>query len=310
MATQDYTLQAVKGVKDVFKSGSEASILQYMNSGALSVYATAEDFEIYNGLESGTSVEELGEYDTPPVFTLEEGYQVTIRAKRFGAGILIPQKTYVVDGKDSTMVVDTYIAEQSSQAMLDVHNLLITEAHLMYNGAFESDAKYLAPDGLSVANASHLWSSGGSFSNTTTAALSLDAVDGAVEWGGDAEDSAGHKRPINLDTIVVKKGSPNSRLARKMFAESVSPVAIGDINLYEGEFRIIETPFITYANRAYWFMMDSSRRNPFAVGFTESPTMNNPQVESNESIRSNITTFVKFGVIDMPWMVYCSDGTV
>lgn len=304
------TLQRVKGIMDVVSAASTSSITQYFNSNIFRIYSSVEDFEIYNELESGSAVKELTEYEVPPVLELDEGYQVTIRTIRYGVGILVPQKIYSVDKNDTSMKVQTYLAAQTEMAMVDLHNKIITEAFLMYNEAFDSDAKYLAPDGLSLANASHAWSSGDTFSNTSTSKLSMEAVDEAIEWGGNSKDPAGIVNPKNLDTIIVKKGSTNSRIARKLFAEGISPVAVGDINIYEGEFRIEETPYITYANRDYWFMIDSSVQNPLAVGINIAPTMNEAQVDSNEAIRTNLTAFMKFGITRMPAMVYCSNGTV
>lgn len=306
--TSDYVLSAVKGIKEVFKDGVQESLLKYMDSGAFAVYDSAAALDIYTTLESSTAVKELSDFETPPSYELGEGYQIQLEDKRFGASIEISERTYTIDAPDSTTYVDEYIMEQAAQAMRDVENQLVTNAHLFYNEAFSSTGTFLAPDGVELCGP-HVWANGESFINEGTAAFSESALDAAMEVGAGMTDPSGKPRPVTYDTIVVRLGSDAARLARRLFAESISPVSYGDIRLYEGEFRIIETPYITYANRAYWFLRDSSFYNPLAIGISKMPSMNDPIKQNNEAIRSNITGFWKQGIIDMPFSLWGSNGT-
>jgi len=298
----NYVISATKGIKEVFKDGVQDSLLKYIDSGAFVVYDSVAKLDIFTTLESGSAVKELSDYETPPSFELGEGYKIQLTSKRYGNAIQISERTYKIDSKDSTTYVDEYIMEQSSQAIRDVENELVTGAHKFYNEAFDSTSAFLAPDAVEICGA-HSYASGETFTNSSTAAFSVSALDAAMSVGAGMTDSSGKPRPVVYDTIVVRLGSDNARLARKLFAEGITPTAVGDINIYKGAMRIVETPYISYANRAYWFLRDSSFYNPLAIGIDVMPQMNEPIKESNESIRTNITGFWKQGVIDMPFSV-------
>lgn len=308
MDSTAYALQAVKGIKKSFDNALQNKLQEYMNQRYIKFYQTSEISEIYTSTEGLDGTKELSEVETPPSLTLEDGYSVTITEKRFGGGIVIPEKVYRRDGKDATWKVDQFLMRQRNQLLLDNVNLMLTRAHLMYNEAFSSSSAYLAPDAVEVCG-SHAWSSGATFDNGVTNALDADEVDTAWDYAGRFTDPAGKPMPLNFTHIVVKKGSAASREALRMFAKEIKPVAVNDINLYEGALTVVETPYITYTNTKYWFMLDlSTYESPLAVGIGEYPTLREPMKESNESLRSNCTGFWKQGVINMPFQVYGSTG--
>lgn len=309
MDSAAYALQAVKGIKKSFDNACKYRIEQYMNQGYIKFYNTPEVSEIYTFTEGMTGVIELGELQTPPSLSLEDGYSVTITEKRFGGALIVPEKVYRRDGKDSTWKVDQFLMRQRDQLLKTSTQKLMTDAHLMLNEAFDSTSSYLAPDSVEVCG-SHSWASGNSFTNNVTAAFDSDAYDAAWKYAGEYTDPSGKEDPLNWTHIVVKKGSANHREAIRLFAKEIKPTAVNDINIYEGELTVVETPYITATNTNYWFLMDlSMEMSPLAVGIGEMPTLREPIKESNESIRSNCTDFRKQGVINMPYQVYGSDGT-
>ena len=309
MTSADYALQSVKGIKKSFDNAMKNKIEVYMKQGYVQFYNTSEVSEIYTSTEGMTGVIELGELTTPPSLALEDGYSVTITEKRFGGAIIVPEKVYRRDGQDSTWKVDQFLQRQRNQLLKTNTQKMMTNAHLMLNEAHDSSSAYLAPDSVEVCGA-HSWASGGTFNNSATPALDTDAYDTAWEYAGAFTDPAGKEDALDWTHIVVKKGSAAHREAIRLFAKDISPTAINDINIYEGELTVIETPYITTANKAYWFLMDLSKElSPLAVGVGEYPTMREPIKESNEAIRSNATGFWKQGVINMPHQIYGSDGT-
>lgn len=308
MDSAAYTLQAVKGIKKSFDNALQNKLQQYMNQRFIKFYDTSEIEEIYTSTEGLDGTKELAQTETPPSLVLDDGYSVTIREKRFGGGIVVPEATYRRDAKDSTWKVDQFLMRQRNQLLLDNVRLMLTRAHLMVNEAFDSTSVYLAPDAVEVCGA-HTWSSGGTFTNKVTDSLDIDAIDAMQEYAGAFTDPAGKEMPLDFTHIVVKKGSAASREALRLFAKEISPVAVNDINIYEGSMTVVETPFVTYANRATWFGFDLSvYESPLAVGIGEYPTLRDPIKESNEAIRSNCTGFWKQGVINMPFQVYGSTG--
>ena len=77
----------------------------------------------------------------------------------------------------------------------------------------------------------------------------------------------------------------------------------------EGEFKIIETPYILAANKAFWFLKDSSMESPLAVGIGEFPTMREPMRQKNEAFWINVTGFFKTGVTNLTYSIYGGDGS-
>lgn len=310
MTSADYTVQAVKGIKKSFDNAGRNRIEQYFSLGYLQFYNTSEVSEIYTSTESLSGTEELGELQTPPSLKLEDGYSVTITEKRFGGAIIVSEKSRLRDGRDSTWKVDSFLQRQRNRLLKSSVQKLSTDAHLMLNEAFDSTSVYLAPDSVEVCG-SHTWNSGGTFDNGVVASLDTTAVDAADDYAGAFTDPSGEEWPLDWTHIVVKKGSEASREAKRLYAKEISPTAINDVNLYEGSLTVVETPYITSANKLNWFLFDLNvEMSPLAVGIGEFPTMREPIKESNEAIRSNVTDFRKQGVINMPYNIYGSDGSV
>lgn len=304
----DYILQDIKGIKKSFDNASNLMIEQFIQARYFNVEVTDEFSEIFTSTEGMTGSRKLSELETPPTLALEDGYTVTLTNERFGGAILV-SSTDRQKMKDSTVKVKRFLTKQRNQLLIDNKHLLVTRAHLMLNEAFSSGSDFLAPDGVELCGA-HSWATGTTFNNKATSALDQNAVDTAIEFGGAFTAADGKEWPQNYDVIVVKKGSANARMAKKLFAFGIKPTAIGDINIYEGEFIIIETPFITSTNTGYWFMLDLSvYASPLHVGITKVPTLMPSQVESNEAIRTNCEGFWNQGVNNMPFNVYGADGT-
>ena len=308
MTSQDYALQAVKGIKKSFDNAVKNKLEEYMDNRIFDFYNTSEVFEIYTSTEGLNGSRKLAELETPPVLALEDGYSVTISENRFGGAIILSEKMWRRDGADATLKVDSYLMRQRNQLLKDNVNLFLTEAFAFLNYAFAT-TYYAAPDAAAL-GAAHTWSTGTTFTNFTTAAFAETAVDAALLYGGAFTDASGKPMPLDFDTIIVKKGSAVARLAKKLFAFGINPTAVADINIYEGTFKIIETPYITAANAAYWFMRDSKLENSLKVGIGAYPAMRDPIRENNEAIRSNVTGFWKQGIVNMPYDWYLSNGTV
>lgn len=307
MTPADYALQNVKGIKESFDNAAKMSIKQYEDAGIFGYYNTSEVSEIFTSTEGMTGSRELGLLETPPTLTLEDGYSVTLTEKRFGGAIVLPESVYRRAEGDMTTKVPQYLERQRNQLLLDNVNFFIRENFKMLNEAFSSSSDYLAPDGVEICG-THTWKTGGTFDNGVTDALDQDAIDDLEEYAGAFTDPSGKPMPLNFDTIIVKKGSDAHRTAIKLFAEGINPVAVSDINIYEGAYKIIATPYITAANKAYWFARCSDIENSLVVGIGEYPTMREPIKESNEAIRSNCTGFWKQGVANQPFDVYGSTG--
>jgi hypothetical protein len=310
MTSADYVYQAVKGIKKVFDNAMSNMLDGYMDNRVIKFYGTSEATEIFTSTESLTGVRELAEEETPDSLALEDGYSKTISEDRFGGAIVVPEKVYRRDGKDSTLKVDNFLTKQMNQLLMAAKNKLLSSSFYMLNNAHLSTADTLAPDSVELCG-THTWATGGTFDNSATAALDADAVDDLEEYGGKFMDPTDTDRPFphDFDVIIVKKGSANARMAKKLFAFGISPVAVEDINIYQGEKTVVETPYITYTNRNYWFARCSQMENSVVVGIGEMPTLREPIKQNNEAIRTNATGFWKRGIVNLPHDWYGSDGT-
>jgi hypothetical protein len=209
-------------------------------------------------------------------------------------------------------MIDKFITRKRDALLTESRHYFITEIFALYNDAFNSGASTLAPDGVELCGV-HQWSTGASFgfTNYSTDILDEDGIANLEEYAGAITDASGKPMPQNFDTIVVKKGSANSRRAKQLFGmKNMVPTAVGDINIYEGEYRLIETPYITAANKKAWFALATSQfQNPLYVGVTKMPSMNEPFVDKNNAVTSNATGYFKLGINSMPVNVYGSVGT-
>lgn len=306
----EYALQRVKGIKKSFDNAMDMKIKSYMDNRIVDIYPTTEVFEIFTSTEGMTGAKELSNAETPPTLDLQDGYSVQIEEKRFGGAIELLENEYRREETDMTMKVNQALKRKRNKLLVANTHLFLTEMFKFLNYAFAT-TYFVAPDGAALSG-THTWKSGTTFTNKGTAALSQDAVDAVVEYGGDFKDAAGVPMPIDFDTIIVKKGSANARFAKRQFAMGISPIHVADINIYEGEYTIIETPYITSANKNYWFMRASQNPdgNSLKIGVGEMPTLREPIRQNNEAIRTNCTGFWKQGVTNMPYDWYGSDGTV
>ena len=306
----EYALQRVKGIKKSFDNAMSDAINQYIDNRIVDIYPTTEVFEIFTSTEGMSGAKELSNAETPPTLELNDGYSVQIEEKRFGGAIELLENEYRREQNDSTLKVDIALKRKRNQLLISNKHLFVTEMFKFLNYAFAS-TYYAAPDAVALCG-THSWKTSGAttWSNAGTAAFSDTAVDDVVEIGADFQDASGRPMPVTFDTIIVKKGSKNAREAKRLFASNISPVAVADINIYEGEFTIIETPYITSANKLYWFMMDSKslNGNPLKIGIGEYPTLREPIPQNNEAIRTNCTGFWKQGIVNLPWNWFGSTG--
>ena len=312
MTPQEFALQAVKGIKYSFDNGMSSKLDLYVDNRVIDMYDTDEVFEIFTSTEGMTGAKELARRETAPLLSLEDGYSVQIQEKTFGGAIEVPFEDYKRWQTDSTLKVDAYLSRQRDALMSTNTKKFVDEAFMFFNYAFAT-TYYAAPDTKAFIATDHTWNTTGAstFSNKLTKVLSQSAIEDLEEYGGAFTFSDGKEMPLDFDIIVVKKGSANEREARRLFAEKISPTAIGDINLYEGTKTIVAVPFITSANKNYWFAHASGlpTGNSLRLGIGMKPSLQEPIRQNNEAIRTNCLGIWKQGIVNMPFDWIGSDGS-
>lgn len=298
--SQDYALQAIKGIRKVYQNAVQYDLNTFRDQRIVEFYNTDEFSEIFTSTEGMNGVKDLAERETPPTLALEDGYSITVTEGRFGGAIEITE-TMFRQAKDNTTKIDKFLREQQNQLLQTNRNYILNFAFYMLDEADNASAETLAPDGQPLLG-THNWKSGGSFNNLAGGTLTSGRVDTAIEYGGSFTDPSGKKMPLNFDTIIVKKGGAASRTAKKLFASDISPTTVDDVNIYAGEHTIIETPYI--ASGESWFMRDSGLPNSVRVGMGETPSLDEPIIQNNKSMRVNSTGFIKRAICNLPFDWY------
>lgn len=303
----DYILSAVKGIKKSIDDAMGMKITEYKDTRLVNITNTSEWSENFISTEAMSGVKKLAENETPPTLKLNEGRSVIITPDRFGGAIEVTQDDRIRMG-DNTTLINEFLMKQREQLMVTGWNQFLGDMFYLYNNAFNSSASTLAPDGVELCG-THSWATTGSttWSNKGTEALDMGAIDTMETFGGSFTDAEDRPMPVDYDTIVVKKGSAAAREARRLFAMNISPTAVADVNIYKGEKTVIETPWIT--NALHWFGLDTKYTLPLYVGILKSPSMDEPIVQNNNAIRSNMTAYYKVGITNLPYRVYGSTGT-
>jgi len=308
MATQDHILMEVKGTKESFDNATQITLSSYMNLPFMVVENNDQFTEIYNSTESLGGTTELAEHETPSVNKLNEGFEVTLSDIRYGNAIEITENDQV-KMKDGSTKVDTYLMRQRDRLLKSVKQKFVTTIHAPFNDAF-AGATYLSPDGEPLIDGAHTWNTDGAatWSNLgATAALSATTVDAAVLQGGNFKDASGDPFPQTYTKILVKLGGSAANAAKKLFAKDIYPTTVGDVNIYKGEYTIVETPYLTSSTA--WFMLDDSmEESPVYTGINKFPSMSEPKVQNNEAIRSNVTGYWKTGIRNQPFNLYGTPG--
>jgi len=308
MNSQDIAVGAVKGISEVFKNSATNKILEYKNIPIFSMKTTSELSEIFTSTEGMSGVKKLAESETPPSLSIGQGASVTLVADTYGGAIEVTRKM-LLEAKDNTLKIREIVNDLSSDLLLANNANFLSVIYGMLNDGF-TGATYLTPEAtpVSLFHATHTWGSGRTFSNTGTAALSQTAWDAVVKQGGAFVDATGKYMPQTYDTILVKLGSSAATMAKKLFAEKISPTTVGDVNIYAGSVRVIETPGIE--SDTAWFAMNTKFKSPLYVGITNMPYLDEPIKEKNGSVWTNCFGDFKTGIKNMPFNIYGSTGTV
>lgn len=311
MALQDTTYSEVKGVRKAIDLGTKIAINSFIALPYLGVERTNEQTKIINSYEGMEGTRKLAEWEEPDTNALQEGYQTETTSQRYGNGFMISE-TNQEEMKDSTILVKDFVTKQGQALMMDIKKQLAVDTHAILNDAI-TGATFTGPDSVALGG-THTWNTTGAdtFANNTTAKLSISAWDAVEKYAGAFKSADDKPDPKNFDTIIVAKGGAASRLARKMFAEGISPVAIGDINLYKGSVKIYEDPFITSTD--YWYAFDSSLAkrigNSVVTFINKDPVMHAPIVEKNRAVTTSATGYWKSNIVALPTMWYVSSGAV
>ena len=306
-----------KNIVESYDMQSKEAIKNSAVSRIFDIVDTTEYTESFNTTEAMDAPGYFDEGETLKESSTGKGYKVTFDSREFGHTITVTKKARL-KAKDSTEKLLEVINREKNNAITTMMAFIETEAHKIFNEAFSSTT-YLAPDGLCLCNDAHAWkSTSATFDNLLSAGtvLSATVVDAAEKYAGAFTDAEGNAMPIMLNKILVKKWGTAAQAAKRLFgvknsAGQYSPTSVGAINIYEGAYTIIETPYLT-SDTAYFFLGDAEQMgidNPLFINF-----MQRPQIEGeftqikNLNWEASVAASMKFGIRNLPVTVLGDDG--
>lgn len=284
--------------------------------------AYAQIFDVRNTSEYTSSITSTEGIKQPTWFNesqnltqnrLEKGFKVTYESEEFGHKIVVSKKVRN-KARDNLNLLAEYIVEERDDAIAAMHHFMEKETHRVLNNATNT-TYFQSPDGLSLANAAHGWNSGSAtWSNILVSSpFSTAVIDAAMAYGGAFQDAQGNQMPLGFDTIICKTGGAASRAIKKTLglgtASQYLATSIGAINLYFGEFTVIETPFLTSGNE--YFFMDRSGQysNPLFIDIIESPSVEEMMVDQgNLDYIYPVTASIKIGIQNQPFNLLYNAG--
>jgi len=305
MISSDVIIHDQNDILEDFKNGLDVSIKRFMELPFLEVKDTPLWEEKFTSTEGGTSTKWVGELEEAPDFKLEEGYSMVVEPAEFANSITVSRKLRL-KARDNRLMIQDFLVEERNQMLNDVDQFLIDYIYDFLNTAFTT-TNNVAPDGVALCGTHVYNSTGNTFTNFDTQALSQGALDTLMTYGGTSRVADGKQRPISFDTLVVSEGSEAERWCKRNIIMDFTPNTIGAINIYKGTYKVIVIPYIDDARK--WFAFDSRKRSPLRVHFNQRPTFAPAQVMKNLSIYTPVYGAVKKAIVNLPKYFYGSNGT-
>lgn len=298
--TTDFQNHLDKTISKSFEDYSQEAVKRSAFTRIFEVWDTDEYVESFTSQEWMDSPSYFDESEDIKNLTVWEGYKTTVTSREFWWNVKLPYK-YRLRAKDDTTKLEKIAANRTSNTIQSMLNFVERQTHWMLNNWFTTQ---LAPDGAALFG-THTWkSTWTTFSNIPmwTKDLDDDAIDDVMAYWWAFVDANGQEMPIAFDTLVVKTWWAAAIQAKKLFAPkwSVVPETFWNINIYAGEYKIIETPYIT--SWTAYFLFDSMKDNSLFVNFTDRPHIESKVVDKNNQdwVYSAVASF-KFWVNNMPF---------
>lgn len=281
------------------------------------VYNSDEFTESFASAESTTVAQKNAEGSDFQYTDMSKGYRVSFTTEQVGQLIELTYLSMVKAG-DDTEKMQALIDDQKNVAMTAVMNAMQRYCFDHFNFAF-TNTYAVAPDGLSLINANHAYSTGATFDNTLTAGdFSTDIMDEIYEKMGDFKWPNGEPMLFDLGYILVKKWSIQSRRARQVlgYEKQLAIATVDNVNIYTGgTAMLVETPWITTANKEYFFAIPdystTSLKNPLVLSVTDPVHLDGEFMKnkSNGNMQNDVLTAFKHGIAYLPTGIFWSTGT-
>jgi len=295
-------------LQGIFNEVAKTKVAEMKGNKIFNIFDTKRrtfDHLILHGIDG---IKEVTPGQDLPNILGEEGDSITWTQRYFGgiASITKAMRKFDLHNQIESIVkslaVDAF--DKIDQSLADV--LLRGFSATSYADVYGSTTAAVGPDGLALFTTLHSNNLNSDvFSNVITSnpVLSRAAIITARKQGMTHKDPNGHKRPINLDTLVVAPS--NEDLAERIVLSDLIPgSANNDKNTLKGKIKQIivwerlEERSDGTDTSAYWFMYDSSLvGETLQCLFAERPGLDAPdQIYKNKNWDYSLDFFYTTGI--------------
>lgn len=310
-------------LQSIFNEVARTKVAEMKGNKVFNVFDTNRrtfDHLILHGVDG---IQEVTPGQDLPNILSEEGDSITWTQRYFGgiASITKAMRKFDLHNQIESIIrslsVDAF--DKVDQSFADV--LLRGFSASSYTDVYGATVSAVGPDALALFSASHSNNLNSNvFSNIITDAtvnptLSRPAIVAARRQGKVHKDPNGHKRPINLDVLVVSPS--NEDLAERIIlSELIDGSANNDKNTLKGKIKEIivwerlEERSDGTDTSEYWFMYDSSLvGETLNALFAERPGLDAPdQVYKNKNWEYSLDFFYTLG-LGYPAYIFGSNAT-
>lgn len=307
-------------LQGIFNEVAKTKVAEMKGNKIFNVFDTKRrtfDHLILHGVDG---IKEVTPGQDLPNIQGEEGDSITWTQRYFGgiASVTKEMRKFDLHNQIESIVrslaVDAF--DKIDQSLADV--LLHGFSSSSYTDVYGATTAATGPDAFALFYTAHSNNlNSDTFSNVITSnpALSRAAIITARAQGMTHKDPNGHKRPINLDTLVVAPS--NEDLAERIVLSELIPgSANNDRNTLKGKIKRIivwerlEENSAGTDTSAYWFMYDSSLvGESLQALFAERPSLDAPdQVYKNKNWDYSLDFFYTTG-IGYPAYIFGSDAS-
>lgn len=240
------------GLKTEFEAAYRSQVEDGIADQIATVINTTMPIQKYAWLGSTPPMREFLDERKPSGMT---EYAVSIEDKTFESTIAVDRKAIEDDQLD---LIRLRIRDLASRVSQHRHQIVIQ--NLLAGGTG------LGYDGQTFFNAAHAGFGGATYSNTTTSVLSAASIAAGISAMMQLPDDTGTPLGIVPDTLVV---GPQTMWDAIELIDSPVVVYKGTgstgtsptdyVNAFQGRLRLIVSPYITGAQSAAWFLLDTKR---------------------------------------------------
>lgn len=310
-------------LQDIFNEVAKTSVAELVGNQIFEVRDTDRrtwDHLILHGMDV---IRKVAQGADLPESTVVEGDSITYTQARYGGIVAVTKDMRLFDLYDQ---IDSLVRSATDDAFQKIDQsfadrLLAGFATTAYTDPYGESVTPASPDGVALFSASHTNNINGNvfrnlirYNGNNNPVLSREAIVAARSDAKLYKDPTGHKRPINLDTLLVSP-SKEDEAERILNSAQISGSMENDVNPLKGKVKLkvwekLDSNSAGTDTSAFWFMYDSRKvGETLKAKFRERPTLDAPeQAYKSKNWNYSLDFYYAIGV-GFPAYIWGSNGT-